>query len=647
MIPSLPRRLHRGGRGVLAMAIALVLACSGSSLAQFSPGPLSRAHQELEGALSCTKCHELGVDKGPSDARCLECHKLLKARIDASAGFHGREGRSAGCARCHSEHNGRDFDLVGLDRERFDHGQTGHPLAGKHASLSCEKCHRAPRGFLGLVPSCGSCHEDPHRGQLGGDCAGCHGETSWKPATGFDHGKTRYPLTGSHGAVPCSKCHLEGRYKGLRFDDCAACHETPHSAAFQAGRACSACHATAGWSAGASAGFDHSRTPFPLAGAHQRTACAACHKGGRYRSLGGATCETCHQDPHQGQFKPAGRACVDCHDLNAWRPAPRFDHAATRYPLTGKHAQVACARCHAAGRYSGAPAVCSSCHQDPHRAELGSDCGRCHTPAAWNETLFRHETTKFPLSGKHGSAACRRCHRAGGDARYFRLDPACGACHADPHHGQFTWKYPDPSAFGGRMLPPPATPVDSIAFASRVSAEIALGRTQCAVCHAPGAWKPSSYDHEKSRFKLDGKHATVACGLCHKDGKFAETPSDCSDCHKDPHWGQFAQRTCGDCHTSAGWPEVRFDHRGHYFRSPESTRTSPARRATARGGSAVSRPCASIATRMRTCRPSEPAAGGATPRKDGFRRPSSTGSTSSPYGAHIRRWIAPRATGTR
>jgi len=42
-------------------------------------------------------------------------------------------------------------------------------------------------------------------------------------------------------------------------------------------------------------------------------------------------------------------------------------------------------------------------------------------------------------------------------------------------------------------------------------------------------------------------------------------PGDCSDCHRDPHQGQFAAQTmagddCAACHTTESFAKVRFDH---------------------------------------------------------------------------------------
>ena len=56
---------------------------------------------------------------------------------------------------------------------------------------------------------------------------------------------------------------------------------------------------------------------------------------------GGATCSHCHADPHAGTAKGT---CTDCHTTEAFAPST-FDaarHAATGFPLQGKHAAVAC-----------------------------------------------------------------------------------------------------------------------------------------------------------------------------------------------------------------------------------------------------------------------------------------------------------------
>jgi hypothetical protein len=143
---------------------------------------------------------------------------------------------------------------------------------------------------------------------------------------------------------------------------------------------CEACHNTASWTQ--VTGFDHSKTKFPLLGAHRAVACGACHKslsGTKEIQFKGTTqkCEQCHLDPHGGQFvSKAGRnACSDCHNAQRWVPSP-FDHdKRTPFPLQGGHAGVKCDLCHnsireIAGKdvlfYKPTPVQCSACHgSDP------------------------------------------------------------------------------------------------------------------------------------------------------------------------------------------------------------------------------------------------------------------------------------------
>jgi hypothetical protein len=39
-----------------------------------------------------------------------------------------------------------------------------------------------------------------------------------------------------------------------------------------------------------------------------------------------------------------------------------FNHNTTKFPLTGKHTSVACATCHVNGQYATLPTTCVSCH---------------------------------------------------------------------------------------------------------------------------------------------------------------------------------------------------------------------------------------------------------------------------------------------
>jgi len=546
----------------LPAALLALLACAVAASAQLSPGKLSRPHRELEGLTRCTQCHELG--KPIDGARCLACHAALDARIKARRGFHGRdEVRTKACVSCHSDHHGLDFPLVRWEKgmEAFDHSRTGWKLEGAHRTAKCRDCHRRElvdpelrkrtdlhpaRTFLGLSGECRACHRDEHAGQLGEDCAACHDAAGWQ-RTSFDHAKARFPLTGAHRELACAACHKPelarpresafvvdkapadraARYRPLPFSRCTDCHRDPHEG--RLGSDCASCHSTATFATGRE-GFDHARTRYPLSGAHQRVACADCHRGpdAGLRPPDFRDCAPCHTDPHGGQFRARGReqACSSCHDTERFTPSlfGVARHQASRFPLTGAHQAVACGDCHTrrsphepvrydlGGRgFSGQ--ACLDCHADVHEGQAApwmgeAGCLDCHSTEAWRVAAFDHGRTDFALEGAHRAAACGACHLSQGRrvVQLKGLGRACAGCHADPHRGQF------------------------LAAAAAVD---------CARCHTNSDWKASRFSHDATRFPLEGRHREVACAVCHQrerdpDGEFVRYKplgSRCEDCH--------------------------------------------------------------------------------------------------------------------
>jgi hypothetical protein len=131
----------------------------------------------------------------------------------------------ADCSLCHR--GARWNDLVS-DFE-FDHeARTGVPLRGAHAQAMCLRCHN-DRGPVAVFAQqgCAGCHVDRHFGELGRQCADCHGETTWMPdEQRVRHYHTRFPLIGAHAGVACHRCHA-GAFVGnfLPTDpDCETCH---------------------------------------------------------------------------------------------------------------------------------------------------------------------------------------------------------------------------------------------------------------------------------------------------------------------------------------------------------------------------------------------------------------------------------------
>jgi len=561
--------------------------------AQISPGPLSKAHASQTGTTQCATCHFFGAST--PTFKCLECHKEVAQALAGKHGYHARlqmnNPNGKDCVRCHLEHNGENFNLVHWEpsEKKFDHQLTGYHLEGKHAPVPCEKCHTPAhmvpadkalikkkdlgKSYFGLSPLCQSCHNDPHKGQLGNECTKCHSVESWKAAKDFDHSKTRYPLTGLHLRVACEKCHKPdkpggtARYTGMRFDTCNACHQDPHKGEFK--KSCDSCHTTGGWKTMLPGfDFDHSKSKYPLLGKHAQVPCVACHLNGDFKKqIPFAGCNDCHKlDPHKGQFEARATKgqCSECHTVEGWKPSVFGvkEHDSSKYPLKGKHVTVECAKCHIpAGKdtiYKVQFEMCTNCHKDAHDnqfalAPYNNKCEPCHTVVDFHRTTFtiaKHRSTRFALAGAHMAVPCAACHKVGAGRRTDKIlpfkfeDRTCTACHQDPHKGEFN----------DRMA---RKRVNGTEFG-------------CEACHTVKSWADiNGFDHSKTKFPLSGAHRTVNCDGCHKAAtgyasRFKGTPERCEACHNDAHDGQFvakdAKTHCGDCHNASRWAPSTFDH---------------------------------------------------------------------------------------
>jgi hypothetical protein len=321
-------------------------------------------------------------------------------------------------------------------------------------------------------------------------------------------------------------------------------------------------------------------SPGPLSAAHQSltgtTQCASCHQFGATAPT--FKCLECHKEIAQhlsanrgyharlGMKNPSGKDCVRCHlehngldfSLIHWEPSQKqFDHKLTGYALEGKHANVACTQCHTpkniqgddrglikykdlSKSFVGLSQECLSCHTDPHKGQLGNDCQRCHNVSDWKAAKeFDHSKTRYPLTGLHVHVACEKCHKPdvpGGPARFKGMRfGACIDCHIDPHKGSF--------------------------------------KQRCEECHTTAGWKKLlsgfTFDHSTTKYPLLGQHAKVSCAACHLNGDFKKQLgfANCTDCHKDIHRGQFANREkkgeCSECHTVEGWKPSLFGVKEH------------------------------------------------------------------------------------
>ena len=240
--------------------------------------------------------------------------------------------------------------------------------------------------------------------------------------------------------------------------------------------------------------------------------------------------------------------------------------------LSLPHAELdssrSCPACHATGK-GVTPELCLSCHvllgqritagAGLHARPDYQRCETCHIEHHgrefeliwWGEAgmgSFDHADTGHALEGAHRMEDCRTCHRASNIARpapllaagkdldrtFLGLGAACAGCHQDPHRGQ--------------MAP-----------------------RACSECHGQAVWQPApGFDHARTGFPLDGRHAQTECSECHAtetdaEGswvRYADVSTACADCHRDPHAGRLG-RDCAACHITADWNRVdtaRFNH---------------------------------------------------------------------------------------
>ena len=411
-------------------------------------------------------------------------------------------------------------------------------LTSSHAKYdgitSCTKCHALGGG----IPDskCLDCHDklaeritkkEGVHARYTDACIKCHTDHkggSFKIVSlekdKFDHKDTDYPLLDKHSIVKCEKCHKKGgSYTGLS-QECISCHKDKHKGELD--RDCERCHNIKGWKEIEK--FNHDRdSKYVLTGKHIEVKCEKCHVKSRYRVDKFEECRTCHKDPHKGKPK-----CKECHTTESWKKVPT-DHSKTKYPLTDKHIQVKCDKCHKNNQLTGIPfKTCnnSDCHDDPHKRQFADQvCEACHNIKGWKPSLFDHNAPGYAgyrLDGKHLKTSCEKCHL---DGKYKPLPDRCYDCHEkdDTHKKE-------------------------------------LGNN-CVKCHDTADWKKSTLDHNRqTNFPLIGKHKGTECEKCHENKRYKTKAEKCIDCHKDIHKGEFKEE-CGSCHTQNDWFPRKFNHK--------------------------------------------------------------------------------------
>ncbi len=286
--------------------------------------PLTLGHDNLD----CTQCHITGnySDASPD---CIACHQ--EDYNNSSDPNHSSAQFPTDCVQCHTTNP--SWTPVTWNHNDF------YPLNGAHVAIAndCVVCHNGD--YVNTPNTCVGCHQTDFDGTVNpnhvdagfsSDCASCHTEDAWEPAT-FDH--DLFPLTLGHENLDCTQCHTTGNYTDAD-SDCVTCHQTdfdntndPNHSAAQFPTDCVQCHTTnPGWTPTT---WDHDAQYFPIySGKHdgEWNECIDCHNNTNDYSV--YNCLNCHEHNDQNQvdndhdhpdepefdgYVYESTACVSCH----------------------------------------------------------------------------------------------------------------------------------------------------------------------------------------------------------------------------------------------------------------------------------------------------------------------------------------------
>ncbi len=523
--------------------------------------PLMGAHA----ALDCQACHKgaaVGQYMGLS-TQCYSCHARDYQQTANPNHVLGKFPTT--CEQCHGMDN--------WFNAKFDHAAVGFPLTGAHATLQCVQCHVNNNYNLTSANTvCVSCHLNDYNTAVSPvnhvqagfptTCQTCHDTVAWTDGK-FDHSTTGWALTGAHATVACTQCHINSNYK-LTNTACVSCHlkdfqatTNPNHVQQGFAQTCESCHNTAAWQP---AQFDHSKSGFPLTGAHATTPCAQCHVNNNY-TITNTACVSCHQNDYNTAVSPVNHiqlgfptTCQNCHDTVSWLNG-KFDHSTTGWALTGTHATTPCAQCHINNNYSltSANTVCVSCHLNDYntavspvnhvQAAFPTTCDTCHDTVVWTDGKFDHSTTGWALTGTHATTPCTQCHV---NNNYKLTNTACVSCHQTDYNNA-------------------VSPVNHVA---------AGFPTTCDSCHDTVVWTDGKFNHTTTGFALTGAHATLQCTQCHVNNNYKLSSTACVTCHQTDynnartpvdHVTLGFPTACDMCHDTVAWTDATFNHNNTPF----------------------------------------------------------------------------------
>jgi hypothetical protein len=206
----------------------------------------------------------------------------------------------------------------------------------------------------------------------------------------------------------------------------------------------------------------------------------------------------------QGTHSSAGEARQSAEapqSADAWKGSvaidKSFDHNTTAFPLTGKHVAVTCESCHYNAVFKGLGRACNDCHNGK--------------PSPGGEKVSSKPVNHIPASDTcndcHSTATWKSVH-----VDHRNLSETCATC----HNGK--------SATG---KPTGHVPTDA----------------NCKGCHNTSTWVPVRMDHSDM---------AGPCGLCHDGHRAGGKPVN--------HIKTSA--TCDTCHAVSAWKPAGFSHEG-------------------------------------------------------------------------------------
>lgn len=184
---------------------------------------------------------------------------------------------------------------------------------------------------------------------------------------------------------------------------------------------------------------------------------------------------------------------------------------------------------------------CAACHKDHQGAEFDPTLGAYQYFDHDKTTLF--SLVRHQLNFDTSPINCEECHIR---EDIFTLDiTKCVTCHA-ANDSKFMLQHIN--VFGG----------------------------DCTACH-DGQDRLTQFNHQDTRFPLEGVHKQIVCTDCHVLSDrmeiageqsetplnlFSESPRDCIACHAEPemHLGMFGS-DCRACHTTDSWSPATLDGR--------------------------------------------------------------------------------------